>query len=407
MMLLQTPSSKFEDLYEQERFKFTWRLFIALSSVFLFLTILHGFKNDDNFFVTLSSLIIMLSCLAIMKVSKSYVIAAVVGVVAGSVVNQMDLFIVVSSQKFVTSLWIVGIALSAFYLLGNKFGFAALTLNLIGVAIALYIIPKEIQISRIEDRDMFGVTMVTINLSVIIFYISYLMSQILKTSRIAESRSKAAQTELKNSYDLVQVQNEEKTVMLKEIHHRVKNNLQVITSLLRLQSREIKDEKSIDYFRDAIQRVQAMALIHEKMYQSEELSRIDLEGYIKGLVAELVHSYAIEKKIELEIECDIDYIQPKSLVSFALMFNELISNSLEHGFKNMSNGKIEINIKLPKDNQVIATYQDNGTWLSPQKEGSFGLELISDLCEQLDGTFERTSTEGTRYEFTFDYLNLE
>ena len=76
----------------------------------------------------------------------------------------------------------------------------------------------------------------------------------------------------------------------------------------------INDEKSLQYFGDAIQRVQAMALIHEKMYQSEELSKIDLEGYIRGLVEELVHSYAIEKKIELEVECEIDYIQPKSLV---------------------------------------------------------------------------------------------
>ncbi|MFT4601607.1 MAG: two-component sensor histidine kinase [Arenicella sp.] len=407
MRILQTPSSKYEDLYDQERFNFTWKLFLSLALVLSFLTILHGIKDDNNFFVTLAALGIVALCIFITYVSKSYVYAAVIGIILGSCVNQLDLFLIVSSQKFVTTLWIVSIAISAFYLLGNKFGFVTLFLNLIGVVSALYIVPKVIQIERIANQDEYGVILISINLLVITFYISYLMIQILKTSRSAESRSRIAKEELQKQYDIVQAQNEEKTVMLKEIHHRVKNNLQVITSLLRLQSREIKDQNTLVHFEDAINRVQAMALIHEKMYQSEELSRIDLEGYITDLVQELVRSYAVEKDIELDIECEINYIQPKSLVSFALMFNELISNSLQHGFKDQKTGKIEIRIKLPQNNQVITSYSDNGTWLSPQKEGSFGMELISDLCEQLDGTFERTSNEGTHYEFVFDYLNLE
>jgi len=195
--------------------------------------------------------------------------------------------------------------------------------------------------------------------------------------------------------------------MLKEIHHRVKNNLQVITSLLRLQSREINDQKSTEYFHDAIQRVLAMSLIHEMMYQSKELSKINLEAYLESLVREQIKTYAIDKNIQLKVSCEIEYIQPKSLVSFALMFNELISNTLKHGFKNQNEGEIIIDIKHPKENIVTAIYKDNGTWLSPQKEGSFGLELIEDLCVQMDGKFVRKIADGTTYEFEFEYLTLE
>ncbi|MEO9531991.1 MAG: histidine kinase dimerization/phosphoacceptor domain -containing protein [Crocinitomicaceae bacterium] len=407
MKLLRAPASKFEDNFEQERFNFTWWLFMVLASVFVCLSVLHFFRDDLNFYIAALALATAVISMGIMYFTRSHIIAALVGIIAGSLINQIDLFVVVSSQKFVTTLWILCIALSAYYLIGTKAGFITLVLNLIGVAAALYVVPKPIQISRIVERSEYGLISISINLFVITFVISFLMYQILKSSKQAEQNSKRAQEELTGQYKIVQAQNEEKTVMLKEIHHRVKNNLQVITSLLRLQSREIQDKKSIEYFHEAIQRVLAMALIHEKMYQSEELARIDLKAYLRSLSEELIASYSVQKPIDLDIECEIEYIQPKSVVSFALMFNELISNSLKHAFVNLDKGEIKIAITHPEKNQVIATYWDNGTWLPQQKVGSFGLELIDDLCEQLDGTFERISENGTKYTFTFEYLSLD
>ena len=406
MKLLLVPTSKFEDNFEQERFNFTWWLFMVLTAIFSVLAVLHFTRDDLNFYIVAAALVMSGSCLGVMYFTRSHIIAALIGIIAGSLLNQVDLFVIVSSQKFVTTLWIISIALSAYYLIGAKAGFITLALNLTGVVSALYVVPKETQILRIVERSSYGLISVSINLVVIAFVISYLMRQILRSSKQAELKSKHAQEELKQQYKIVQTQNEEKTVMLKEIHHRVKNNLQVITSLLRLQSREIDDEKSVEYFHDAIQRVLAMALIHEKMYQSEELARIDLTAYLRSLSEELIASYAVEKPIDLEIVCEIEYIQPKSVVSFALMFNELISNSLKHAFRDIDKGEIKIAILLPKKNEVIATYWDNGKWLPQQKASSFGLELIDDLCEQLDGKLERNIDNGTTYTFTFEYLNL-
>lgn len=407
MNFFSPPASKYNDLYDQERFKFTWWLFVFLGGVFLFLSGLHFFQGDNNLYVTIGAIIVIGICLLISYFTRSYTIPAIVGVIGGTIVNQYDLFVVVSSQKFVTTLWIVSITLSAFYLLGSRFGFATLVVNLTGVGAALVLVPQEVQIQRIAARDMYGLIAITINLVVIAIYLTVLMHKIQKTSVNAEKRSRIAQADLQDQYQIVQVKNEEKTVMLKEIHHRVKNNLQVITSLLRLQSREIKDEKSISYFNDAIQRVLAMALIHEKMYQSNDLSKIDLEAYLNSLSEELINTYTVEKPIHISINCEIEYIQPKSLVSFALLCNELVANSLKHAFVESDSGEISMNIKLPSPRLVVFTYHDNGKWRGPQKASSFGLELIDDLCEQLDGTFERTFDNGTTYKFDFDYLNLD
>lgn len=407
MKIFQLPKSKYENLFDQERFNFIWKLMIFLCVVFSFLTVLHAFNTDKNVFIAGSALMIVIISLMVTYHTQSFVFAGIVGIIGGSLINQADLFLIVSSQKFVTTLWIVAISLTAFYLLGKKAGLLTLILNMTGVGVALYVIPKSVQIERIEARDDYAAILITINVVAVTLFITYLMRQILHASKIAEERSSLAQQELQKQYDIVQIQNDEKTVMLKEIHHRVKNNLQVITSLLRLQSREIKEAKSVEYFDDAIQRVLAMSLIHEMMYQSKELSKINLERYLESLINEQIKTYSIEKQIEVKVSCEIAYIQPKSLVSFALMFNELISNTLKHGFKNQDSGKIEIEIKHPQKNIVTATYTDNGKWLSPQKEGSFGLELIEDLCEQLDGTFERKIESGTHYFFEFEYLSLD
>ena len=135
---------------------------------------------------------------------------AIAGIIGGSAVNQIDLFFVVSSQKFVTTLWILAISLTAFYLLGRKVGLLTLIINMIGVGSAFYVVPKSIQIQRIELRDDFAAILITVNVIAASLFITYLMSQILKTSRIAEERSKVAQEELQqhiNFFYLLRYQN--------------------------------------------------------------------------------------------------------------------------------------------------------------------------------------------------------
>src|SRR5690606_19805554 len=124
----------------------------------------------------------------------------------------------------------------------------------------------------------------SLNVAMCGLVIGYLIYQFLKTTRFAEEKYIKMTTELQLKNQEVESQNEEKTVMLREIHHRVKNNLQVITSLLRLQSRETHDPKTLELFKDSTNRVVAMALIHDKMYQTKDLAKINLEEYLRTLL---------------------------------------------------------------------------------------------------------------------------
>jgi two-component sensor histidine kinase len=190
--------------------------------------------------------------------------------------------------------------------------------------------------------------------------------------------------------------------MLKEIHHRVKNNLQIVRSLLRLQAREINDPNTIEQFGEATNRISAMSLIHDKMYQSADLAKIDFRDYLDSLIEDLIKSYAIKIPIQKSVNSSIELISPKFLVSIALLFNELVTNSLKHGFKNTDQGKIDVNITII-DQLIVLSYFDNGIWITPYKNSSFGTELIESLADQLDGTYTRTLNNGTLYTFTFPY----
>lgn len=202
----------------------------------------------------------------------------------------------------------------------------------------------------------------------------------------------------------------EKEVLLKEIHHRVKNNLQIIQSMLNLQLPQIKDEKAIALFKESQNRVYSMALIHEKLYQSESLSKIDFPEYIRSLTTYLFTSYgatgrAIRPKIHMEdISLDVD-----TTIPCALIINELVSNSLKHAFpasrRSEEQGEIRIDLRREPGNRFLLTVGDNGVGLPVgleiEKSDSLGLKLVSVLVKQLAGAI-RIGT-GQRAEFTISF----
>ena len=191
----------------------------------------------------------------------------------------------------------------------------------------------------------------------------------------------------------------DKELLLKEIHHRVKNNLQLISSLLRLQSLDIHDEKVEKHFNEAVDRIRSIALIHEKMYQQNELSKIDLELYLKSLVNDILTSNTSNKLIQIDINSEIESINIKNIVPIALLLNELITNSLKHAFEEQNEGKITI--KMKKNGECTnLIYSDNGQWKTPSNSNGFGTKLIETLCIQLDGKYTKDVSNGTTYYFT-------
>ncbi len=198
----------------------------------------------------------------------------------------------------------------------------------------------------------------------------------------------------------------EKEILLKEIHHRVKNNLQVISSLLFLQSKKFDDEKVMAAMQESQNRVRTMALIHEKLYQSGDFTAIDFGNYLNEIIRFLKSTYSVESKhITFQVEADhlelgLDYAIPCGLV-----VNELVSNSLKHAFNGRQNGEISIRMHAKDSDSIELTVRDNGIGLPADTDvdttKSLGMQLVKNLVSQIDGTLKREQNNGTIFSIIF------
>lgn len=197
----------------------------------------------------------------------------------------------------------------------------------------------------------------------------------------------------------------EKEVLLKEVHHRVKNNLQVISSILNLQSSFVKDKNTLQILKESQDRIKSMSFIHENLYQTKTFSSIKFSDYIINISKNLVHSYQIfDNFVEIEYDFDeVDLILDQA-IPCGLIVNELISNALKHAFDE-NGGILKIGVKTKK-NTVFLSIQDNGKGIPEdfdiQNTESLGLQLVYTLVEQLEGEIELTRQGGTKYLITFE-----
>lgn len=208
---------------------------------------------------------------------------------------------------------------------------------------------------------------------------------------------KIAEKELKNSLL-------EKEILLREIHHRVKNNMQIISSLLNLQSSFIQDPKAIEAFHESQTRIKSMAMVHEQLYQSGDLTQISIRDYILKLVNNLFYSYGVRKdQITLVTEISDIKLNLETVLPCGLILCEVISNSLKYAFPEGEEGEIRIRLEF-MDDTLHLTISDNGIGLTENdylENKSLGMQLIQTLTNQLDGELELDIEQGTQYKISF------
>ena len=215
-------------------------------------------------------------------------------------------------------------------------------------------------------------------------------------------------TERKQAEEDIRASLREKEILLRELHHRVKNNLQVISGLLDLQARSSGNPELIEMLNESQRRIRSMALIHEQLYASKDLARIDIVGYVRALSQELFQAYKIDRrKIDLIVQIDGDVcVDISKAIPCGLILNELVSNSLKHAFPGDGPGELRIIIHKTKNKELEIIVRDNGLGLPDDVDihqpRSMGLYLVNGLVKkQLEGQIEARRDNGTEFRIKF------
>ena len=200
----------------------------------------------------------------------------------------------------------------------------------------------------------------------------------------------------------------EKELLIKEVHHRVKNNFQIVSSLLELQTKGIEDEKALELANQGKNRVKSMALIHQKLYQNES-GLIDFDEYIKLLISELSSMYSSSNKVKTSIDSEDMMFDVDTAIPLGLIINEIITNSYKYAFKNDKENNLSISIHKEINEDYKLVIEDNGPGLADnfdaKKAKSLGLRLVNRLVKQLHGTLKQTNTKGAKFEIYFKDSN--
>ncbi len=251
---------------------------------------------------------------------------------------------------------------------------------------------NEIQILQLEKKNRqliySGIGLLTAFLAVYGFYLAY------------RTKNKANESlHLKNNQLQDALQNNK--MLIKEIHHRVKNNLQVISALLTLQSSHLKDVRAKEALKEGQDRVQSMALIHKDLYQHDNLKGVNTKDYLEQLIGNLFQSYRIDEgDIKLKMQIEPIILDVDTMIPMGLMINELISNALKHAFNNNLNNLLSISLR-EKSDILHLTIKDNGSGVEDielMKEQSFGYSLIQSFARKLDAQLNITNDDGLRIE---------
>ena len=213
------------------------------------------------------------------------------------------------------------------------------------------------------------------------------------------SERKEAEKKLKSSIV-------EKETLLKEVHHRVKNNLQVISSMLNLQAGISKDPDVVDAFKETMARVRTISFVHEKLYLSEDIAHVNIKEFLTSIIKYLVRTYASgELSVETNLDIDNVVFSMEQIIPCGLIVNELVTNSLKHGFKGRTNGKVTIKLKKSSDNQIELSVSDNGVGFPMDfkidKTKTLGFQLVNVFVNKLDGKLIIEHNKGASVRVSF------
>lgn len=227
-----------------------------------------------------------------------------------------------------------------------------------------------------------------------------------ESNKNLEETIKTRTNELQKTNTQLKKSLKEKEVLIQEIHHRVKNNMAIISAFLNLQSQYILNEQDQQLFKESQDRIRTMSLVHEELYKSKDFTKIDLEEYVTNLVSNLCYSYTVDHlSVGISIEIEGISLNMDTTLPLGLIINELVTNSLKYAFKESKKGAISIKIIPKGKKKYLMELYDNGIGLPDDfdisESPSLGLQIVNNLIRQIDGTLSWQNTDGTGFTITF------
>lgn len=390
-----------DSYYEAGKYKLALRLCILFGSLFALLAFIESFNSLRNSIVySICSFIPLLELYYLTKTRRYKVVYFTLSIV-GTIVVFYTLNFFIEEIHYGDFLWMILLIILSYWGLDIKFGVLFLILNIFTI---IYYFTFSVKTNLTSLREINSVASLSLGIEVVVSFISIsiIIHQFIKFYKYSYESLLSNKLELEKSNQIITTKNEENVVLMKEVHHRVKNNLQIITSLLRLQKHNLSDDVQ-QKFDESINRVMTMALIHRKLYQSPDLSNVNLESYINDLIQEIFASLSTNENVSTTVRTNDLNIGLKTIVPFGLLINELLSNSFKHAFDESNRNNIIIELNSINDNFFELKYSDTGIWKSAENEQvRFGLELIDTLTEQMEGSFTRENSY-----YTFKLKNLD
>jgi two-component sensor histidine kinase len=401
MKIFNPNTSFYNNYYDKAKFLLAWRISLAFTCVFTIISCLYVLSDFKAAFTSAMVLVVGLSCLIYLYFTKNYKPLFWVYSLSGSLLANISMLVVLNFTHYVDFMWILVCIFLAFVGINKKAGYTIITLNSILIVI-FFISTLNKHIEILEPRNNIEKISELIEIIFVFFTFSYLIYQFIDFQVYSQTELRKTLSELEKTNAVLSTKNKENTLLLKEVHHRVKNNLQIIISLLRLQKNNLTPEAE-KKFDEAINRIMTMSIIHKKLYQSESLSTINIKSYITDLVDNISHYNSIQN-IKTNISSNYNQAGINTIVPLGLMLNELLTNSLKHAFNEVPNAEVNISTEPKNDNYFILKYSDNGKWKnSEENNNNFGIELIETLTEQLEGSIVR---EKSTYTFTLKNLDI-
>lgn len=387
-------------VFDRTRYRLVNQAGLMFIVILVVVAVINSLNAHYNPIPDIAAVVLMAFCLFLLRRTKDYRLVTKIGVLGASVTLIIALF-TMRGMHLATPIWMVTCTVFAYLVLEKLWGGIIAALNFGSLGVYVLTIFEERMNSRflIEESDKY------VFLSEFVVQaaaLGYVLHVFLNASQETECYLLDNHKQTQDQYAVILKQKQQIEIMLKEIHHRVKNNLQIIASLLRLQS-DISGEENKGILQECVNRVDTMAMIHDKMYKSDTFQQFDLSNYVENLMIHICDSYSLKEPVNAYVDVEQIEVSTDTIVPMAMIMNELIANSIKHAFKNQPKPKIDLTISKLPNSEISLIYEDNGEWKSNKE--SFGTEIIAVMTEQLEGERKIEKGEwGTKFSFVLKNL---